>query len=227
MSVNEKMTAIADNIRSKTGSTEALTLDDMASGVNEVFEAGKQETLDLWQNYGSRTQYGYAFANGATPLSVLDSLKYPISGTFYRTFWNNQNLVEINNPLILSGDSTDCFAYCYKLKKIADLEIRETAAWTNRTPFFDSRALEELNIKGVIAPSVSFQYSPLSVVSLKKVISCLKDYNGTTNEYKYTVTFKTSAFNALETEGATAEYNGVACTWAELIGYKKWNLVKA
>ena len=32
MSVQEKMTAIADAIRSKTGNEEPLTLDDMAAG---------------------------------------------------------------------------------------------------------------------------------------------------------------------------------------------------
>ena len=36
MSVNEKMTAIADAIRSKTGGTAALTLDDMASDINAL-----------------------------------------------------------------------------------------------------------------------------------------------------------------------------------------------
>lgn len=44
--VNEKMTAIADNIRDKTGRTNALTLDDMASGVNEVYEAGQNSMID-------------------------------------------------------------------------------------------------------------------------------------------------------------------------------------
>ena len=41
MSVNQKMTAIADAIRDKTGGTSPLTLDDMAAAVPEVFEAGK------------------------------------------------------------------------------------------------------------------------------------------------------------------------------------------
>lgn len=45
MSVNEKMTAIADAIRDKTGGTEPLGLDDMAVGVGDVYEAGKQEIL--------------------------------------------------------------------------------------------------------------------------------------------------------------------------------------
>lgn len=65
MSVNEKMTAIADNIRSKTGGTASLSLDDMASGVNEVYEAGKQkEWSDFWDMYqvnGTRVHYENAF----------------------------------------------------------------------------------------------------------------------------------------------------------------------
>ena len=45
MSVNEKMTAIADAIREKTGKTETLGLDAMAKSVGEVYDAGKQEAL--------------------------------------------------------------------------------------------------------------------------------------------------------------------------------------
>ena len=65
--VNEKMTAIADNIRSKTGSTEPLTLDGMASGVNDVYDKGhSQGESDLWdliQNNGSRRIYDGFFMN--------------------------------------------------------------------------------------------------------------------------------------------------------------------
>lgn len=86
--------------------------------------------------------------------------------------------------------------------------------------------LKNITFEGVFDKSISFSDSPLSVVSMKSIISCLKDFSGTDGEYTYTVTFKTSAFNVLESEGATAEYNGVACTWAELIDNKKWNLVK-
>lgn len=41
MSVQEKMTAIADAIRDKTGSAGLLTLDDMVASVPEVYEAGR------------------------------------------------------------------------------------------------------------------------------------------------------------------------------------------
>jgi hypothetical protein len=48
MSVNEKMTAIADAIREKTGGTDALTLDGMAESIPEVYEAGKQAEYDAF-----------------------------------------------------------------------------------------------------------------------------------------------------------------------------------
>lgn len=41
MSVNSKMTAIADAIRAKTGSTDALTLDGMAAAIPNVYAAGE------------------------------------------------------------------------------------------------------------------------------------------------------------------------------------------
>ncbi len=40
---NEKMTAIADAIRAKTGGEEPLTLDGIAAGVDEVYAAGVEE----------------------------------------------------------------------------------------------------------------------------------------------------------------------------------------
>ncbi len=93
--------------------------------------------------------------------------------------------------------------------------------------FIDSTALKNIEFEGVIGQDMDFKVCPLSVASFKNIIEHLKDYNGTADEYKKTLTVKTSAFNAIEAEGATAEYNGTACTWAELIGFKKWNLVKA
>ena len=64
MSVNEKMTAIADAIRERTGGTDALTLDDMARDVLKVYDSGKQAERDkfweIYQEKGKRTQYNFA-----------------------------------------------------------------------------------------------------------------------------------------------------------------------
>ena len=46
MSVNEKMTAIANAIRTKTGGTQALTLDDMAAAIAGITGDGAATGLD-------------------------------------------------------------------------------------------------------------------------------------------------------------------------------------
>lgn len=65
MSVNEKMTAIAEAIRGKTGGTEKLGLDAMVSGIDEVYEKGKQaEYRRFWDNIPDGIDR-YTFAGGA------------------------------------------------------------------------------------------------------------------------------------------------------------------
>lgn len=76
--VNEKMTAIADPIRSLMKETESLTLDDMASSAEQLVEAnadlekvlygtdfgGKSQYDEFWDNfqdYGNRTDYEDGF----------------------------------------------------------------------------------------------------------------------------------------------------------------------
>lgn len=66
MSINEKMTAIADAIRGKTGDTEPLGLDDMATEIPKVYEAGQRANEEaFWDDItvsGKRANFTYAFA---------------------------------------------------------------------------------------------------------------------------------------------------------------------
>ena len=72
MSVDEKMTAIADAIRRYTGRSYKLSLDGMATGVSEVFGVGNTEGYNNGYNEGreeglseGRTQgYGLGFEEG-------------------------------------------------------------------------------------------------------------------------------------------------------------------
>lgn len=88
MRVNEKMTAIADAIRDKTGRTEKLGLDAIAEGVSEVYEAGikqgKQSEYDrFWdavQENGTRTDYDFTFAGEAWTAETFKP-KYSIAPT--------------------------------------------------------------------------------------------------------------------------------------------------
>lgn len=96
MSVNEKMTAIADNIRSKTGGTEALTLDEMADGVNEVYDKGRADGWTEFQN----------------PFTV-DGTR----GNYYRAFAYADFTGKTFNPTIFPKRIGDMF-YCYAGKEL-------------------------------------------------------------------------------------------------------------
>lgn len=70
--VNEKMTSIADEIRDKTGTTDKLSLDEMAAEISNVYDVGKEEGRkkqydEFWDNFqdrGKRQDYSYAFGLG-------------------------------------------------------------------------------------------------------------------------------------------------------------------
>lgn len=268
MSVNEKMTAIADNIRDKTGGTKALTLDEMASGVNEVYEAGKKAEYDmLWdslQYYGQRKHYAYAFYYSETLADYrmpvwTDEIFKPkydliLSGSAEKMFYNCKftdlkgilekqgvvldtksiysaksmfescdkltRLPVLNFSNIGTLDST--FQFCYKLESIDKLILSNKGTQIFTFPFNSTVSLKEIRVEGVIGTNFKFNYSILlSVESMKSIISCLKNYAGTENEYKYTITLKASPFETLEASG---EIPPSGNTWAEHIDNLKWNL---
>ncbi|MBE7033675.1 MAG: hypothetical protein E7406_05555 [Ruminococcaceae bacterium] len=257
MSVNEKMTAIANNIRNKTGGSEALTLDDMANGVNEVFDAGQKAQYDaFWDAYqsnGTKKSYELTFAGGAWNPNTFKP-KYLIAPTSARMMFYKATKLTGEHDSITNIDFSNCTDFGQAFQNFAGLrlgvvDLRQATEVTNgfancnnlvtvdkfivdesfpaSLSLVNNPKLENISIEGVLAKSFNASKSPLTVNSIKSVITSLADNTGTANEYKYTVTFLASAFEEIEAEGETAEYNGVACTWAELIDNKKWNLVKA
>ena len=260
---NKHYNDIADAIREKTGTKNTYTPAEMASGVNEVYEAGySQSELDFWNNFKrGKSYWNHLFTEwGHYYIRPPFKIVLPPNASTQFAFWTCWNLERVEKNYfdfskITASDSeysdghVDTFAYCVNLKVIEDIGLpagyyyrtfqgdallhtievlrsRETTVYTSNA-FERCQALKNITFEGVIGRNISFSSSPLSGESMKSVITHLKDYLGTTSEYTYTVTFKTSAFEALEAEGATAEYNGTPCTWAELIGFLKWNLVKA
>lgn len=258
--VNEKMTAIADAIRDKTGGTEALTLDGMAEAVPGVYEAGKKAMWDAFTAFGKRATGTRAFNEG--DYTPYDEMPYPFTptGSCQQMFYNYRGkilprpqYVDMSRVPANSGDNLyRTFAYWDKAyttegyvpdygiqapinyrytfdsaTAIKTIEIVRSAENTTYEGTFQKCSnLTNITFEGVIGRDINFSACPLSVASLKNIISCLCDYTGS-SEYSYTITLKASVFAVLEKEGATAEYNGTACTWAELIDNKKWNLVKA
>ena len=98
--------AIATAIREKTGTDKLYDTSEMASGVNEVYEAGKtKERSDFWDDYLSFPQgYNamYWFAGGGWKKSNFKPTKdfYVCSQMFYcHNYGNGENAYDLATHL--------------------------------------------------------------------------------------------------------------------------------
>lgn len=255
--VNGKMTAIADNIRSKTGGTESLTLDDMASGVNEVYEAGKKaeydEFWDSYQDYGKRRYYKNAFSGSGwnehtfrPKYDIIDTVgqntfqeslinvdlrehlnnlgvKLDTSGVKYMTYYfYSSKFTALPEISTVSSASVACCFQNATLKTIDKLIFKEDGSQTLTNTFTNASRLEHLEIEGVIGRDISFSYSPLTVESMKSIITHLKNYTGTQDAGKYTLTLKDTCKTLMAEQGEIEELNGK--TYDAYIADIGWNL---
>lgn len=86
--------------------------------------------------------------------------------------------------------------------------------------FAGNYALKNIVVEGIIGQSVSFSTCPLTVESIKSIISHLKDYS-TEAPFTYTVTFSSACLTALDAEGNTSP-NGN--TWRQYAQDLGWNI---
>ena len=180
---------------------------------------------DIKPNAGD--SYGYFYNNGVSNLRdridrrglKLDLSKKPTLTQFFR------DCLSTEAPDMDTAGCTKFSEFARGAKYMHTIpRLNLTNATNTNNMFYMAEALQNITFEGEIPMSISFQHSPLTVESLKSIITHLKDYSGTDSEYTYTVTFKTSAFEALEAEGSTSP-NGN--TWTEYIDDLKWNLAKA
>lgn len=87
--------------------------------------------------------------------------------------------------------------------------------------FTGATNLEEVTFGGVIRGDLNLAKCPLNLASMKSAIEHLSNYTGTTDELKYTVTFKATCWEALDAEGATSPNDN---TWREYINDLGWNV---
>ena len=139
MSVNEKMTAIADSIREKTGSTGKLSLDQMVTSIGEVYEVGKEvgETEGIerlcnaitW-NY-NRKDYQYAFYWTDYSWLTFPQTVYPTS-SIYRIFSSYQGTELPKNISFekVTYSGTHQFQTCTYLTHVPDLNWAAQSAYT-------------------------------------------------------------------------------------------------
>lgn len=271
MSVNEKMTAIADNIRSKTGKTELLNLDDMASGVDEVYTKGENSGYDncmlLWwdaiTNKGKRTSCIRTFmSTNVGDIEGIEKMPYPLKLTgqcdgIFNDYWGKKLLPKklldltgikttYDNSTVIHGmftwwTSEDAGTtegiipdygipamsyytqFCYRASAVGTIEIIRCHENTEFSQSFDgANNLKNITFEGTIGKNISFSSCPLTVASMKSIITHLKNYAGTENAGKYTLTLKDSCKSLMAQQGAVAELDGK--TYDAYIADIGWNL---
>lgn len=104
MSVNDKMTAIANAIRAKTGDTAALTLDEMATAISGISGGG-----------GASYDISVGYLEGTTSKPVLDP-----SATSIRAFmfYNYAKLALTSLPSGLTSIGSNAFKSCMSIESI-------------------------------------------------------------------------------------------------------------
>ena len=101
MSVNEKMTAIADAIRDKTGNTKTLTLDEMVAEIPRVYDTGKQNEKKLiFDSLDGLYCMFYQNQNMDLLPHLLDADLTRVEST-YNMFQNNTVITEFHAPTSL------------------------------------------------------------------------------------------------------------------------------
>ena len=153
----ETLTAIADNIREKTGTTDTITVEQMPEKVNEVYEAGKQAEIinfaNMIQKNGTRTDYRYCFyrsgLNDETFSDIFSNWNTTIQNANY--MFQHTNIVD--SAYTDSLDFSQCaallsvFSDCSNLKKLKVIDARKTTSGYNgmANMFMNCKQLESID----------------------------------------------------------------------------------
>ncbi len=196
------------------GYTEGLSVghnNGYTEGHTAGYEQGRQdehaEFMGVYQNYGSRTQYNYAFA-GLGWTDETYRILYPfgkpthVIGMFY-----GSQITDVKYPIDLTNltSSTNNFIASSAIKKITIISSENTS-YTASSTFTYCSNLEELTVQGVIGRNgFDVQMSPkLSKASITSIINALS-----TTTSGLTVTLSQTAVNNAFT---TDEWNTLIAT---------------
>lgn len=190
MSVNEKMTAIADAIREKTGETEILSLDDMALKIPKVYEKGysdgqSQDSSDsyydtFWdsfQDYGNRKDYRCAFA-GVGWTDIIFKPKFDMYPTSAVEMFQNAKITNLKKiledaKLELSFSNCTTLQYAFQNSQITHIRVIDARKCSNLNYFMPDAKfvyIEKLILKEDGTQTFTSNYSFSSCDELEHMI---------------------------------------------------------
>ncbi len=122
-------------------------------------------------------------------------------------------------------NSTGIFSYCQRLERVALFRPSPnfTAGYGNAFAYCEK--LKHITIEGSLIKTVSFSSSPLTVESMKSIITHLANYAGTENEGTQRLTFSETCWEELEASGKPFD-DGLTTdetmTWEDYVGSLGW-----
>lgn len=236
------MTATADAIRAKTGSTDPIAWDaekGMSEAVEPVFEAGKKTLFEVFENINffffsnynmSLLQYflisdlskiktaQYVFQENTQIRDFLwpDSLAPKLIHGFFIRATNLTNVSGLSKIKVIV--ISDLFLGCTALQNAGELNV-DTVSYASRT-FDDCTSLKEIRMIGTLRISVNMQWSPLSKDSIISIINALST---ATSDLPITLSI-TAVNNAFETSPGAAD-GSTSEEWTALIATKpNWTI---
>ena len=142
---------------------------------------------------------------------------YNMSNMFSNTLFTEIGVLDFST--IIQAASKTVFSGSAKLHTIEKIILPNSLSLSFVDWFNNCSALESIAFEGEIANDINFQWSPLSVASMKSIISCLKNYSGTDYDGTYSLTFSDTCWAALEADSSSP--NGGL--WKDYVTDLGWN----
>jgi hypothetical protein len=198
MSFNTKMTTISDKIRSRTGGTEKLGLDAIASGVDEVYEAGYTDGQTAGGGGDDRYDEGYAAGQQAEYDRLWDSLQLNGNRTDYTgafgIVWNNDSfkpkydIRPVNaNTMFESSSITDLKAAMENAGVVLDFS---QVSYARFTQFLQNSAITRIGVvdtTGTKAHKINYLF--MGATNLREVEKWVITEDGT-QQFDASTTFQ-------------------------------------
>lgn len=246
MSIADKLTTIAENEQKVYDKGKADGIETEYDRFWDIYQSAKNGTLNYSYAFsGYRWKAGstfkpkynivtsnaaamFQFFNaGSSDIAVdmveyLDGLGVTLdfsNSTIFTSTFASAKIKRLGNIDVRSGTSGtfgSMFATTH-LITIDKLIVKEATTLPSNV-FSSAESLTNLTIEGVIGRSISFANNPLSVDSMKSIISALKNYAGTTSEDTYRLTFSSTCWENLEADSTAPDGN----TWKDYVASLGW-----
>ena len=151
---------------------------------------------------------------------ALNTSQVTNANMMFQSCANLTHVPEIDVSNCSDSDGETIFSSAGRLHTVDKLIVRDDGTLRMNQDFYACYALQNIRFGGVIGRDISFAYSPLSIDSMKDVITHLADYS-VQNTGVYTLTLKDECKTALEAEGATSPNGNL---WTEYVSDLGWVL---